>query len=89
MRVDKVDYVRPNLNDTRTWKTLETNEITCDICSESCENLEGTAAFDPESNKKDYDYVELKASWGFFSDWDGENWEAHVCTKCIKQHLSL
>lgn len=86
MKINKTEHIRPDLNDTRTWKTTETNEVTCDICSESCENLEATAAWE-NLPKKEYDYVELKASWGYFSDWDGENWVAHVCTKCIKQHL--
>jgi hypothetical protein len=87
MKINKIEHIRPDLNDTRTWKTTETNEVACDICSESCENIEATKAWDLEGNKKEYDYVELKATWGYFSDYDGENWEAHVCVKCIKQHL--
>jgi hypothetical protein len=87
MKINKIEHVRPDLNNTNTWKTIGTNEITCDICSESCENIEATKAWDLEGSEKEYDYVELRASWGYFSDWDGETWEAHVCTECVKQHL--
>jgi hypothetical protein len=81
----KTMKIIPDLYDTRTWKEAESVEITCDICSVSCENIEATEAW--SGDRKFHDYVELKASWGYFSDYDGENWEAHVCTKCIKQHL--
>lgn len=80
------ELVQPNLNNTSTWKKISNRQVTCDICDQSCENEDGTKAFG-DSDKKAFEFLKLEGSWGYFSDWDGENWESHICTNCVKTHI--
>lgn len=51
------------------------DDITCDICGKSCKTIGS-----PE-------YMHLYAMWGYYSQWDSECWEAHVCPSCVKEKL--
>lgn len=68
-------------------------DIICDCCGESCEVF--SALVDNPINddfgkiRKSFEYMVLKANWGYFSDSDGESWEANVCEKCVKEKLSF
>ncbi len=86
MKTERIEKIRPDLNNTKTWKESKIVEISCDICGGSCENVAGTQSWD-DPDKKVFDFLKLEASWGFFSDWDGENWDAYICTQCIKAHI--
>ncbi len=33
------------------------------------------------------EYVDLRVSWGYESDKDGENWSADICEKCVDKLL--
>lgn len=44
----------------------------CDCCDRSCDQAE---------------FLELKANWGYWSKWDNEDWEAHVCQECVETKL--
>jgi hypothetical protein len=50
-------------------------DITCDICGKSCLTDYG------------FEYLTMKANWGFMSNKDLEIWEAHICEKCVDDKL--
>ncbi len=53
-------------------------DITCDICGLSCLN--------PATNN--FEYMALKASWGFGTNKDMEKWTAQICEKCVDEKFS-
>jgi hypothetical protein len=66
-------------------------EATCDICGEDCmQSLYTPKASDVlfDSAIKEFEGMELKATWGFGTKKDGEIWNAIVCEKCVDKHLS-
>jgi hypothetical protein len=48
-----------------------TVDIICDSCGESCKTDLG------------YEFMSMKANWGYSSKKDMERWEAHICEKCV------
>ena len=69
-------------------------EATCDICGADCmnelyvpDNVEGD--FDNEEILKEFEGMELKATWGYTSNKDGEVWEGTVCENCTDKYLSI
>ena len=52
-------------------------DILCDCCGKSCKVENG-----------DYEYMELKASWGYSTKKDLERWTAKVCEKCVDEKFS-
>lgn len=62
--------------------TEVTSDILCDCCRKSCKTQSGEAY-------ADFEYMELKADWGFFSIKDGESWTAHLCEACVDEKLSF
>ena len=52
-------------------------DVLCDACGKICE---GEPGFGNE-------FLTLSASWGYSSDWDGEQWQAHLCQACVRAHL--
>ena len=67
-------------------------EATCDICGEDCM----IPLYTPKTSKdmifdsaiKEFEGMELKATWGFSSNNDGEIWNAVLCEKCVYTHLA-
>lgn len=75
------------------------DEVICDICGNSCKVneyvIDNSIRVDHGETDKEFDYVELKHRWGYYSmhgvdgkSKDGEYWEAAVCGRCIDEHLS-
>ena len=67
-------------------------EATCDICGADCMKeffhpVKSQGDRDNHDNVKEFEGMELKATWGYLSDKDGEIWEAVVCEKCVDKHL--
>lgn len=62
-------------------KDTEIVDIVCDICQNSCfvsgKNKEGS-----------FEYLTVSGSFGYWSNKDCENWTAHICEKCVDEHLS-
>ena len=53
----------------------ETTDVLCDICGKSCKTDHG------------FEYMKLKAFWGYDTDHDLEKWSAHICEACVIKHL--
>lgn len=77
-------FIQPNLNNTATWKTETKHEIICDICEQNACVIEKDFNGDEFIVKE---FLTIKDSWGYFSPWDGENWESHVCIQCVKDKI--
>lgn len=54
-----------------------TTDIICDSCGNSCKT------------HTDFEYMELRANWGYASKKDMERWTAHICEKCVDEKLSF
>lgn len=52
-------------------------DIICDCCGNSCNTSCG------------FEYMELKAFWGYDSKKDMEKWSAQVCEKCVDEKFSF
>jgi len=62
-------------------------DISCDCCGASCKVGEGT---DYDGNQVySFEYMELSASWGYYSGKDMESWKAHLCEKCVDERLGF
>ena len=47
-------------------------DITCDCCGKSCKQV----------NSPDYEFAQIKADWGYYSQRDGDKWECDLCESC-------
>lgn len=52
-------------------------DIICDSCGKSCKTDFG------------FEYMEMKAFWGYNSKKDMEKWSAQICEKCVDEKLSF
>jgi hypothetical protein len=52
-------------------------DITCDCCGKSCKK------FISNDGVFNFEYMTLKAKWGYGSKHDLEAWEAQVCEGCV------
>lgn len=57
-------------------KAVETEDVICDLCGESADAAPKDGAF------KDFEYMKLRAYWGYFSNHDSTTWEAEFCESC-------
>jgi hypothetical protein len=67
----------------RTYKTEPkkvVDEIVCDVCGESCSVTAPVV---------EHEYAELIATWGYFSDRDGEQFNIDLCENCFNDVLSF
>ena len=65
----------------RTYKTEPkkvVDEILCDCCGESCTITEPVV---------EHEYAELIATWGYFSDQDGKQFNIDLCENCFDDVL--
>ena len=74
-------------------KKQQTIEAICDICGADCMKelyrpMTSDGDRDDHDIAKEFEGMELKATWGYSSSKDGEVWEAVVCEKCVDEHLS-
>jgi hypothetical protein len=74
-------------------KKSEIIEATCDICGADCMKelyrpMKSQGDRDNHDIEKEFEGMELKATWGYRSGKDGEVWTAVVCEKCVDEHLS-
>ncbi len=74
-------------------KSEVVTDIICDCCGKSCKTKEGVIdnelRIDNFDDYYDFEFMELKAYWGYSSESDGEKWTAHICEKCAKEKLSF
>ncbi len=65
----------------------KTVDVLCDCCGKSCKK--SYPPYEQEGLPHDsFEYMELKAHWGFLSDHDLEEWTAQVCENCVVEKLS-
>lgn len=67
----------------RTYKTEPkkvVDEILCDVCGESCTVAEPIV---------EHEYAELIATWGYFSDQDGTQYNIELCENCFNDVLTF
>jgi len=54
-------------------------EVICDCCGKSCK----------DEIDLNFEYMELKAYWGYGSHKDLEKWTAQICEKCIDEKFGF
>jgi hypothetical protein len=67
----------------RTYKTKPkkvVDEILCDCCGESCTTTEPVV---------EHEYATIEATWGYFSDQDGKQFNIDLCENCFNDVLSF
>lgn len=67
----------------KTFKTEPkkvVDEILCDCCGESCSITEPVV---------EHEYAELTATWGYFSDQDGSQFNIDLCENCFNDVLGF
>ena len=72
------------IKEIKTIPTEVITDIICDSCGESCCVMNIGDATTPN-----FEYMTLKANWGYGSKKDLEKWEAHICEKCVDEKLSF
>lgn len=74
-------------------KTEIVVDIICDSCGKSCKKEEYVVdnEHNPEYGKNSpiFEYMELSANWGYWSDKDTEKWTAHICEKCVDEKFKF
>lgn len=68
-------------------------EAICDICGADCLKplyapMKSDGDRDNKDISKEFEGMELKATWGYTSEKDGEIWEAIICEDCVNKHLT-
>lgn len=67
----------------RTYKTEPKkviDEILCDCCGQSCTITEPVV---------EHEYAELIATWGYFSNQDGSQFDIDLCENCFNDVLEF
>ncbi len=62
----------------KTVKVLD--QIHCDICGESCTTTEPCI---------EHEYAKLEATWGYFSNQDGNQYDIEMCENCFNELLGF
>ena len=57
----------------KTVNTQEISKVTCNMCGKEIEK---------DEHGEFADYIEIKKTWGYFSDHDGETHVFHICADC-------
>jgi hypothetical protein len=71
----------------KTYKkklTKVVNEILCDCCGQSC-----TKEVPTIKPSFDHEYAELTATWGYFSQQDGQQFDIQLCESCFNEVLDF
>jgi hypothetical protein len=61
----------------KTIKKEVVTDITCDCCGKSCNTEYG------------FEFMDLKANWGYCSNHDLQTWTAQVCEDCIVEKFGF
>jgi hypothetical protein len=81
------------IKEIQTKKQEVVVDIICDSCGQSCKkyqsNVDNPVRTDHGEPYYSFEYMELKATWGYHSDYDTEQWTAQVCQKCVDGKLSF
>jgi hypothetical protein len=68
-------------------------DILCDICGVSCKKREDIVQnernLDNGQPYYSFEFMELKANWGYESGKDCEEWSAQICEKCVDEKLNF
>lgn len=65
----------------KTYKkklTKVVDQILCDCCGQSCTI---------EEPCKEYEYATIEATWGYFSNQDGTEYNIEICEHCFNEVL--
>lgn len=69
------------------------DEVTCDCCGKSCKVYEYLIdnPENPDCGLTEYvfEFIELKATWGYYSNKDGQKWVAQICESCVDTKLTV
>lgn len=67
-------------------------EATCDICGADCMKTSFIGLNDGDrddvDNIKEFEGMILNANWGYYSNKDGEVWEAVICEDCVEKEFN-
>lgn len=79
------------IKEVQKLKTQVVTDILCDICGASCKVSEGICdndlRIDHGEVHREFEYMHLKAIWGYRTKKDNEKWTAYVCEKCVDEKL--
>lgn len=67
----------------KTYKkklTKVVDKILCDSCGEDCTITEPAV---------EHEYAELSATWGYFSDQDGAQYDIQICESCFNEVIDF
>lgn len=68
-------------------------DIVCDCCGKSCKVdefiIDNEVRLDHGEPAYTFEYMDLKASWGWCSNKDLETWTAQICEKCVEEKLGF
>lgn len=56
------------------------DKIYCDMCGQSCTITEPCI---------EHEYAKIEATWGYFSNQDGTQYDIEICESCFNQVLSF
>ena len=68
-------------------------DVLCDSCGKSCKAdefiMENPLRVDNGRKMYIFEYMELKANWGFFSNKDLTNYTAAICEQCVDEKFKF
>lgn len=64
----------------REKTTKVVDKIYCDMCGQSCTITEPYI---------EHEYAKIEATWGYFSNQDGAQYDIEICESCFNQVLSF
>jgi hypothetical protein len=71
----------------RTWKKKSVkvvDDVRCDCCGQSC-----TKEVPTIKPSFDHEYATIEATWGYFSNHDGSQYNIDLCENCFFQVLEF
>lgn len=80
------------IKEVQKFQTEIITDIICDSCGKSCKVdeyiIRNDARIDNGEKDRIFEYMELKAVWGYNTKKDMETWAAHICENCVDEKLS-
>lgn len=74
-------------------KTETIVDVICDCCGKSCKKEEFVVdnEISPEYGKNSpiFEFMELAADWGYWSNKDTESWRAQICETCVDEKFKF
>ncbi len=74
-------------------KTEVVTDVICDCCGKSCKVSEGkidnSSRVDNGETYYEFEFMEMKAHWGYHTRKDMEEWVAQICEKCIDEKFTF